>query len=339
VLMMFNLTTVPIRVAFKLFALADNDNNGTIEHHEFTHLVTMAPNAFDQALKNYMKRNPESGIRVSTMDTNIDVNLQRWLDENGLTVLDADLPASDREIMRAQRVIREHVSTQFEHVQKFFRLADEDHSGMVSKTEILRVLMLFQLKDIPVRVFTKYFAIIDTNHDNLISYDEFAKALQMTDKQFKAAMEEHIRFTRTKDITRASVNTEVDPELSWWLKSHNLHMDPRAANAPATDAEILAAQQEIRQHVIDRSAHLEKVFRVIDEDHSGKISRTESLRILMIFNLTQIPVRVFNKLITIADGDSSNEIDFEEFCRLMTMDESQFMSAIRAAKRKGVLHG
>ena len=138
----------------------------------------------------------------------------------------------------------------------------------------------------------------------------------MTDKQFKAAMEEHIRFTRTKDITRASVNTEVDPELSWWLKSHNLHMDPRAANAPATDAEILAAQQEIRQHVIDRSAHLEKVFRVIDEDHSGCISIDELHEVFVRLGQHVSMDDVYN-IVSDIDEDGDGTLDAEEFSILL----------------------
>ena len=61
------------------------------------------------------------------------------------------------------------------------------------------------------------------------------------------------------------------------------------------------------------------MYQTIDEDHSGKVSRTEMLRLLKTLNLQETGIRpkVINKICEIVDTDGDG-VEFDEFCRLMT---------------------
>jgi Ca2+-binding EF-hand superfamily protein len=74
----------------------------------------------------------------------------------------------------------------------------------------------------------------------------------------------------------------------------------------------------LKQLVMSRFKEMRRAFRLIDEDSSGTCERHE-LKFMLnaMFNLN-IPERVFDRIIDLADFDGDGTINFAEFARLMT---------------------
>lgn len=101
-----------------------------------------------------------------------------------------------------------------------------------------------------------------------------------------------------------------------------------AADAPAeapppsevSDETIHHHWTVLKRLMETRFSEMRRAFRLIDEDSSGACDRRE-LKFMLnaMFNLS-IPDNVLDRLIDLADFDGDGQIDFAEFCRLMTAD-------------------
>jgi hypothetical protein len=86
-----------------------------------------------------------------------------------------------------------------------------------------------------------------------------------------------------------------------------------------TEKELKAAHDKIRNHFATRFTEVRRGFRLLDEDHSGRLDRTELKAVLMMFNL-DIKAHLLEKIIDIADADGSGDIDYAEFAQYETPD-------------------
>ena len=122
------------------------------------------------------------------------------------------------------------------------------------------------------------------------------------------------------------------PPLRSQRNKHQTFVDQQAAatamgDAPAAAAASLVSDEMVYHHwsllkklMETRFSEIRRAFRLIDEDASGTCSRDE-LKFMLnaMFNLT-IPEDVMDRIIDLADYDGDGEINFAEFCRLMTAD-------------------
>ena len=81
-----------------------------------------------------------------------------------------------------------------------------------------------------------------------------------------------------------------------------------------TEKELKASHDKIRNHFATRFTEVRRGFRLLDEDHSGRLDRDELKAVLMMFNL-DIKAHLIDKIIDIADADGSGDIDYAEFAQ------------------------
>ena len=81
-----------------------------------------------------------------------------------------------------------------------------------------------------------------------------------------------------------------------------------------TEKELKASHDKIRNHFATRFTEVRRGFRLLDEDHSGRLSRDELKAVLMMFNL-DIKAHLIEKIIDIADADGDGDIDYAEFAK------------------------
>jgi len=86
-----------------------------------------------------------------------------------------------------------------------------------------------------------------------------------------------------------------------------------------TEKELKASHDKIRNHFATRFTEVRRGFRLLDEDHSGRLDRDELKAVLMMFNL-DIKSHLVDKIIDIADADGSGDIDYAEFAQIMTCE-------------------
>jgi Ca2+-binding EF-hand superfamily protein len=86
-----------------------------------------------------------------------------------------------------------------------------------------------------------------------------------------------------------------------------------------TEKELKASHDKIRNHFATRFTEVRRGFRLLDEDHSGRLDREELKAVLMMFNL-DIKSHLVDKIIDIADADGSGDIDYAEFAQIMTCE-------------------
>ena len=90
--------------------------------------------------------------------------------------------------------------------------------------------------------------------------------------------------------------------------------------AHVTPQELRAAHKIFAKKFHTRFGNVRRGFRLLDADHSGFLTRAEFRNLDDIFNL-DVPRRVMDALIKLADYDNTGKIGFAEFARLMTADE------------------
>ena len=166
---------------------------------------------------------------------------------------------------------------------------DEDKSGKLSRREMLRILMMFNMHTTPARVFDRLMDFCDDSGDG-VDYSEFAKLLAADTKDVvkKLGVERKDHNALTMEI---DPDSSFDAELQFWLDKHsNVMVDNHSG--PPTREEVAQAHRQIREKLLDRFAHLDRGFRLIDEDKSGQLGQKEMLRVLMMFNLHKINAKV-----------------------------------------------
>jgi len=94
-------------------------------------------------------------------------------------------------------------------------------------------------------------------------------------------------------------------------------------HAPVTAAELEIAHDLIREKVKMRWGELKNAFRTVDEDKSGAVTKLEFLRVLMLFNLTQIREKTAMRLAQIMDTNRDDKIDYAEFCRHLQLNDAK----------------
>ena len=168
------------------------------------------------------------------------------------------------------------VSTTLENISKF---ATESKLQKATLAFIVSQLMGSD----EVRVLQEVFKKVDKNGDGLLSRREIRKAL-----------EGHTKFS--------------DEEIATLIEKVDLDR-----NDKVNYSEFLAATINWEKEMSrDR---LEKAFRALDADHSGKISKEE---LMAAFGGSHMSSSHFEEMINEADTNGDGEIDLEEFCNYMS---------------------
>lgn len=100
-------------------------------------------------------------------------------------------------------------------------------------------------------------------------------------------------------------------------KNHNDRDD-----SEISEEELEQAHDLIRSHLSTRFSTFRRAFLMLDEDHSGKLTQLEMMRVLMMLNLHNVREKVLKRLAFIADKDEDGSVEFHEFCDLMMAEHA-----------------
>lgn len=92
-------------------------------------------------------------------------------------------------------------------------------------------------------------------------------------------------------------------------------------NSPVSPAELEATHALIRDLFKTRFKSFRHAYRVLDENHSGRINKIEALRMLLIFNLSDVREKAVAKLVELMDSTGKG-IQFHDFCRWMMSEKA-----------------
>ena len=167
------------------------------------------------------------------------------------------------------------VSTTLENISKF---ATESKLQKATLAFIVSQLMGSDEVGVLQEVFKK----VDKNGDGLLSRREIRKAL-----------EGHTKFS--------------DEEIAALIEKVDLDRNDKVNYSEFLAATINWEKEMSRER-------LEKAFKALDADHSGKISREE---LMAAFGGSHMSSSHFEEMINEADTNGDGEIDLEEFCNYM----------------------
>jgi len=236
-------------------------------------------------------------------------------------------PPSVEEIEEAHNALRKFALERFKTFKKAFHMLDADKSGTVSRKEFMKILTLSNL---PLREVTlKALAdIYDKNGNGLIDYEEFNTAFESEEAFNNAAASDGVRAKKH--------SSHVDHALEMWRSGHatggNRHdtryrfdgkvdMVGEGDEMPVSVEEVERAHDQIRDYACTRWSSLSKAFNNLDEDRSGKVTKLEFLRILMLANLP-IREKTMSMLADVYDTNHNGQIDYKEFSLAMSKGDA-----------------
>ena len=191
----------------------------------------------------------------------------------------------------------------FAEIRTAFRTFDKDGSGCISPEECTDALMSMNV-GVPRKWVEHLVNIADYDRDGEINYAEFAKILTVDDitTMKREGIEEEGLVQKPKDEF-------YKPGITY--------------------REMREAQQRIRSMLNDRGG-LTKMFRAIDVDKSGSLSRKEVRMLILNLNLESIVrPQIVEELITLMDIDGDDSILYKEFARVCTSDDVFDMAEIK----------
>jgi Ca2+-binding EF-hand superfamily protein len=198
---------------------------------------------------------------------------------------------SDEQLKMVHKMIKQRLSTQFAEIRTAFRTFDKDGSGCISPEECTDALMSMNV-GVPRKWVEHLVNIADYDRDGEINYAEFAKILTIDD----------ITTMKREGIEEGLVEKKKDEFYKPGI----------------TYREMREAQQRIRSMLAERGG-LTKMFRAIDVDKSGSLSRKEVRMLVLNLNLESIVrPQIVEELINLMDTDGDDEILYKEFARVCT---------------------
>lgn len=97
-----------------------------------------------------------------------------------------------------------------------------------------------------------------------------------------------------------------------------------------SEDELRRAHAVIKSRLTTQFGDLRAAFRKIDTDGSGRVTHEEAVASLAVLNL-QLPMRIMQRIVDVADYDGDGDISFAEFARVLTSDDIMMMKdSIRA---------
>lgn len=94
-----------------------------------------------------------------------------------------------------------------------------------------------------------------------------------------------------------------------------------AFEAAALDDDVRHYHKLLKRAIETRFVEMRRAFRLIDEDNSGDCDRDEMKMMINSIFTFNIPDRILDRIIDLADYDGDGKINFAEFARLATEDD------------------
>lgn len=211
--------------------------------------------------------------------------------------------------------IAEKATQKFKNTRQAFRFIDEDHDGTISQTEMR---YFFRAYDFGPEIADSFFAFLDPYGKDEIPYTDFV-----------AFMSPHFNDVRpgSPSLDQKAVETRAkicqSPPCPLLME-----------NVAAVHREFADVLKIIGQKVPSKFPSLRHVWRYVDNDHDGKVSKSEMRAFFRAFNLSQEESDRFYECI---DQDGDEGIYYEHFVMYLgpfiAPDATDVSSILKAPKK------
>ncbi|CAK0897160.1 unnamed protein product, partial [Prorocentrum cordatum] len=212
--------------------------------------------------------------------------------------------------------IAEKATQKFRNTREAFRFIDEDHDGTISKTEMR---YFFRAYDFGPEIADSFFEFLDQYDQGEIPYNDFV-----------AFMSPHFNDVRPGSPT---LNVEAVQSRATSTTPCPLLAEKRGEGAQGVRG---SAQSPwvIGQKVPSKFPSLRHVWRYVDNDHDGKVSKSEMRAFFRAFNLSQEESdRLYDRM----DQEGDGEIYYEHFVKYLgpfiAPDATDVSSILKAPKK------
>lgn len=302
------------------FNAMDTDGSGSISHPEFIQALrklglTKIGNeeSFQMMRKHKARDDPSEDLSydefVKTMTEYM--NLPD-LPDTGETV-DARTGLPVIKLTDAEKMLGDKLYGKFAHVQKAFRMFDEDKSGALDHSEFKLALRSLGI-NMSERDFTTLCMQYDSSGDGSISYDEFNsrvgplihpeaadRSKAFTDMEARAGAQSGLVY---KPGARLGLNATD--------KLGNILSQSARARLIAPRLGLTEGEAIIARTLYGRYSDVQKAFREMDLDGSGALNPKEFNRSLEAMGV-RMSKRAFDELLAKYDSSGDGEISYDEF--------------------------
>jgi Ca2+-binding EF-hand superfamily protein len=210
--------------------------------------------------------------------------------------------------------IAEKATQKFKNTRQAFRFIDEDHDGTISQTEMR---YFFRAYDFGPEIADSFFEFLDQYGKGEIPYNDFV-----------AFMSPHFN-----DVRPGSPTLDVEA-----VKSRAACESPPCPllieNVAEVHREFADVLKIIGQKVPSKFPSLRHVWRYVDNDHDGKVSKSELRAFFRAFNLSQ---EESDRLYERMDQEGDGEIYYEHFVNYLgpfvAPDATEVSSILKAPKK------
>jgi len=188
--------------------------------------------------------------------------------------------------------IAEKATQKFKNTREAFRFIDEDHDGTISPTEMR---YFFRAYDFPPNIADSFFDFLDPDGKGEISYDSFVAFMSPHFNDFRPG-------SPTLDVEAVRQKVETGPSPLATEHVQEVHKD------------FAHSLGIIAQKVPTKFPSLRHVWRYVDSDKNGKVSKSEMRAFFRAFNLPQEEAdRLFERI----NQGSDEEIYYEHFLKYL----------------------
>jgi Ca2+-binding EF-hand superfamily protein len=210
--------------------------------------------------------------------------------------------------------IAEKATQKFKNTREAFRFIDEDHDGTISQTEMR---YFFRAYDFGPEIADSFFEFLDQYGKGEIPYNDFV-----------AFMSPHFNDVRPGSPT---LNVEA---VQARAASQSPPCPLLIENVAEVHREFAEVLKIIGQKVPSKFPSLRHVWRYVDNDHDGKVSKSELRAFFRAFNL---PQEEADKLYDRMDQEGDGEIYYGHFVRYLgpfvAPDATEVSSILKTPKK------
>jgi len=213
--------------------------------------------------------------------------------------------------------LRSKVEGRYNDLRDAFRIIDRDHSGSITRDELEAALVHF---NIPAHHIDDFMRRLDSNHDGVVSFAEFAAALSPPPRadSLRGYADRYVtnRHTIVPNIAGGQVLT--NDNLRWGAAGGECRKDAELIELPRGHGSASRKQVDeyasiLSDMIYAKSSKLRDAFRAMDVNKDGRLSMDELKRAVRMYNLPIPETHVEQVFRQKCDHNGDGQVDYEEF--------------------------
>lgn len=208
--------------------------------------------------------------------------------------------ADDHELQSMCEQIGMKAAQKFKTVREAFRYLDADHDGKISRSEIH---YFFRAYNIPAHIADRFFDKLDYDGSGEVEYGEITRYLA--------------RYIQSDYDNGGWSSPESGSEASTRMPSPEDVVEPTVGDVQAKnpmDREVQDALTFIGMKAKEKFGHARELFRRVDCNDDGRISKKEMRYFYRVFNLSETGA---DKLFNFMGGELTGDVSYHDFVGLV----------------------